>query len=240
MNAIITFKDNVTIEVAVDALAPLMQHYVWTRDDILNHAILPGEDFVEIVAEGSYIRCMTIYTCGDVDDSYRTMLTDFARNLSTLAEPGHMELSDHDTPDLQNAIEKIWYGEPTAVEKAQVQCAWLAASDALRAAAVPESTLIFIAHCLESDVDNAAAIAAGKASRADDANLYFDELQTKFGALVDIGREFGQDTVRDLFYVHASILNDTYVEHFKQDSQLLEVLDQLPSASKWTKFASQP
>lgn len=240
MNANITFKNGVTIEAAVIALTPLMRHFSWTREQILEQSSLGGQDFVQIYMAGVNTRSMVIHTCGDVGDSYRSVLIEFAGNLSTLAEPGQVELSNHDTADLEHAIEKIWYGEPAAVTDAQLKCAWLAASDALRAAAVPESTLTFFEQCLKTGVDNASGNAAEKATRADDAKRYFDELQSQFGGLIDIGAEFGNDTVRDLFYVHSAILSDSYVEHFKKDSQLLEVLEQLPSARTWTAFVSLP
>ena len=233
MNATIIFNANITVNMAIEALAPLLKYWHWDAEAIASQFPLPGEDFVQINANGDIIQSMIIYTCGDVASQYHDTLVELGGNLLPIAKPGFLQLDNHSTPNLESAVEKIWYGEPSAVAEAKLTDAWDGAAIKLRDAGVADQTLTFIEQCLQQGAENASVVAAQKAARADDAELFFDELENEFLSLSDVGLQFGPDTVRDLFYLHSAILSGTFMEHFQNDSQLLEVVEQLPSRNKW-------
>lgn len=53
-----------------------------------------------------------VYTCGEVADSYSELVQEVATAIGPLsAEPGELELCDHRTGDLHNAISYFEYGE---------------------------------------------------------------------------------------------------------------------------------
>lgn len=231
MTAKIAFADATSLGAAISALEPMISYFDWPRDKIKDNQPFCGGDFVTIETSADNIVSMEIYTAGEVGIQYREVLTEFAANLSSIAMPGFLKLRNNDN----DCDSKIWYGEPDSISAAKLSIAWKEASSAMLDGRVPENTVDFIGKIVNSRIDVTQAEHIEKVLRADEAQRFFLELENDVGALVEIGKKYGDDTIRDLFYLHSAILSGSYVEHFRNDSLLLEVVDQLTSADKWKK-----
>lgn len=104
-------KHGTTLEQVIKAVEPILQYFGYYGQDEGQHAFAgqgTGDDeFNFDPATGE----LYIYTCGDVNDSYIDLVRNVAENLGTLTKvPGHFNLSDHDTADLDNAKQRIYYG----------------------------------------------------------------------------------------------------------------------------------
>ncbi len=140
MNVEIDFKPGVSIDAALAALKPLSDYCGWEREGLLRNK-LSGDDSIEITVEEDAILHMSIYTCGEVSHSYPDLVRDFAERLRGIAEAGSIELRDHDTGDLENAISTIWYGDPDEVVAAQRVDAWQEAAALLQGVGTSEEVL---------------------------------------------------------------------------------------------------
>lgn len=148
LNAAVYFKPAVKIVDALSSLTPLSDYFGWTLADLLeNH--LDNENSVQITADDGVITHLSIYTCGEVGHSFSDLVQAFAEKLSAIATPSSIELRDHDTGDLENAIQLIWYGDPDEVVQAQRVHAWHEAAAALRGVGIAEDVLTKVASLLE-------------------------------------------------------------------------------------------
>lgn len=95
------------------------------------------------MAEGCAVS-IELCTCGEVPDKYVEVVQSFADGLADLAEAGFIELRDHSTGDLSDAISKIWYGTPSEVDGERQLHAWRLAKELMAAAGVPESGMNLI------------------------------------------------------------------------------------------------
>lgn len=69
-----------------------------------------------------------------------------------------------------------------------------------------------------------------------DAKQFFDELLDAHETLLDIGHTHGQRTLVDLFYLLSAIVQSSYVDWYPEESRILDVVQELPSAEKWMQF----
>lgn len=144
LNAEINFKPAVSIDDVLLCLHPLLDYFEWTKEELLENR-LDSDNSVEITENGDAVQHLSIYTCGEVGYSFPDTVQVFANNLAPLAEPGFIELRDHDTGDLENAIHKIWYGDPDEVSQARRIHAWHEACGILREVGVAEETITLMA-----------------------------------------------------------------------------------------------
>lgn len=151
MTADVAFKPGVTVNQAIAALAPLSKYHGWIEADLIAGVQLYGEDRADITELNGEIQQLTIYTSGEVVHSYQDFVDAFAKELESIAEAGSIELRDHDTGDLENAITKIWYGEPSEVAAAKLSHAWIQAEVLMRAAGVSEIALMAAKKLIQAD-----------------------------------------------------------------------------------------
>lgn len=83
-------------------------------------------------------------------------------------------------------------------------------------------------------IDNKTSVER-KADRADQAIAFMDELLDSFETLSGIAEQFGSRTLTDLIYLQAAILKGEQIDHWPDESPILEVVRALPSASDWTQ-----
>lgn len=144
LNAGINFKPAVSMDDVFSCLHPLLDYFGWTGEDILENRLEYDNSF-EITENGDAVQHLSIYTSGEVGDSFPDVVQAFAKHLAPLAKPGVIELRDRDTGDLENAIHKIWYGNPDQVVQAQRLHAWHEACELLRAVGIAEETITLMA-----------------------------------------------------------------------------------------------
>lgn len=74
-----------------------------------------------------------------------------------------------------------------------------------------------------------------KAGRADLAIRFYDELlgeTESFGQIVEM---YGDRTLADLLYLQAAILKGAFIEHYPNESFVLDIAKGLPSGKDWIK-----
>jgi hypothetical protein len=140
MNAEIDFKPGVLLEEVFSALLPLSKRRGWKSEELLANN-LRYEDEVEITVENGVVERLSIYTGGEVSHSFPVTVNAFAEGLAAIAEPGCILLRDHDTGDLENAIDSIWYGLPAEVEAAQRVAAWKKVKEMLQDISTPDAVI---------------------------------------------------------------------------------------------------
>ena len=74
-----------------------------------------------------------------------------------------------------------------------------------------------------------------KAARADQAAQFMQELLDSVETLTGVAEQYGVRTLADLTHLHSAILNGRFVDHYPQESQLLQIVNGLPSADHWKK-----
>lgn len=75
-----------------------------------------------------------------------------------------------------------------------------------------------------------------KAVGYDRAKLFMQELQESVETLTGIAEQHGPRTLADLMYLHSAILNDGFIDHYPDESQVLNIARALPSGEQWMKF----
>jgi hypothetical protein len=153
MRAEVTFKPGISVTQALNALGPLVEYRGWAEEDLIMGVQLRDNDRVDITAANGDIQHLSIYTSGEVCHSYHELVDKVAEHLGSIAEAGSIELRNHDTGDLENAITTIWYGEPSAVAAAKRSHAWSQAQEALRVAGVSETALLAVKDLAREDGD---------------------------------------------------------------------------------------
>ena len=69
------------------------------------------------------------------------------------------------------------------------------------------------------------------------AEQFYNELNDSVEVLSDIAEQHGARTLSDLFHLHASIINNGFIDAWP-DSAVIKVVSQLPSADRWIEYAS--
>lgn len=68
------------------------------------------------------------------------------------------------------------------------------------------------------------------------ARLFMRELLDSVETLAGIAEEHGARTLADLMYLHSTILNGGFIDHYPGESKVLEIAQGLPSGEQWAKF----
>lgn len=81
---------------------------------------------------------------------------------------------------------------------------------------------------------------AGNYDRADvalsDAKLFMVELLDSVESLTAVAEAHGERTLADLFYLHSAIAEGGFIDAYPRESDVLEIVESLPSAEKWKAF----
>ena len=68
------------------------------------------------------------------------------------------------------------------------------------------------------------------------AMLFFKELMENVETLTGIADRYGPRTLADVMYLQNAILDGSFIELFPDESAVLDIVDELPSAAIWRKF----
>lgn len=68
------------------------------------------------------------------------------------------------------------------------------------------------------------------------ASLFFKELLDSVETLSGIADEHGARTLSDLMYLHAAIMNDSFIDFYPGESSVLEIAKALSSGERWSAF----
>ena len=68
------------------------------------------------------------------------------------------------------------------------------------------------------------------------AALFFQELMDSVETLAGIAEEHGSRTLADLMYLQNAILNGGFIDHYPDESKVLDISLFLPSGEQWSKF----
>jgi len=68
------------------------------------------------------------------------------------------------------------------------------------------------------------------------ASTFFKELLESVESLSSIADRYGSRTLADLMYLQNCILNDGFIDHYPDESKVLEVINSLPSCKQWSSF----
>lgn len=124
MEANITFKTGQSAESVLKIIKPIVNSLRWPVENGLPVAEHFENEYSAEMTE-NVITSFRIYTCGDVDHFYQANVLDkVAENLENVAKAGSIILRDFDTPELEDAISIIWYGEPSEVAQLRTNKAW--------------------------------------------------------------------------------------------------------------------
>lgn len=78
-----------------------------------------------------------------------------------------------------------------------------------------------------------------KAAAADEAVLFMRELLGSVETLRSIAEVHGTRTLVDLMYLQGAILDGGFIDHYPDESAVMEIVGSLPSAERWKKFVKQ-
>lgn len=68
------------------------------------------------------------------------------------------------------------------------------------------------------------------------AAMFFQELLDSSETLTGIAVEHGSRTLADLMYLQNAILGGGFIDHYPDESKVLEIASALPSGEQWSKF----
>lgn len=68
------------------------------------------------------------------------------------------------------------------------------------------------------------------------AELFMQELLDSVETLTGIAYLHGTRTLADLFYLHSAILSNGFIDHYPGESNVLNIVSDLPSGERWSKF----
>jgi len=68
------------------------------------------------------------------------------------------------------------------------------------------------------------------------ATVFFKELLDSVDSLTGIAVEHGSRTLADLMYLQNAILGGGFIDHYPDESKVLEIASALPSGSQWSTF----
>lgn len=66
--------------------------------------------------------------------------------------------------------------------------------------------------------------------------LFFKELLESFETLTGIADRYGSRTLADLLYLQNAILDGGFIDLYPHESEVLAVIDAMPSAERWRSF----
>jgi len=125
MEAFITALPGVTIDQLNEALHPLVDYFGFKSvSAAFATKVIPNKD-------GKNVISIEIETEGDVKYSYDDIVETCAKNLATLCEPDYFKLVNYDLSEPEDAVQRIWFGEPDAVEREKRILAWKIAQEKL-------------------------------------------------------------------------------------------------------------
>lgn len=67
-------------------------------------------------------------------------------------------------------------------------------------------------------------------------NLFFLELLDSVESLTQLADDHGSRTLVDLMYLQQAIMNNTFIDCYPEESDVLQVIKSLPSGDRWIKF----
>jgi len=68
------------------------------------------------------------------------------------------------------------------------------------------------------------------------ATTFFQELLNSTESLTGIANEHGSRTLADLMYLQNAILSGSTIDHYPDESRVLEMISALPSGEQWSAF----
>lgn len=68
------------------------------------------------------------------------------------------------------------------------------------------------------------------------ATRFFRELLNSAESLTGIAEVYGSRTLADLMYLQNAILSGGFIDHYPDESRVLEIVSALPSCEQWSKF----
>lgn len=68
------------------------------------------------------------------------------------------------------------------------------------------------------------------------AAMFFQELLDSVETLTGIAVEHGSRTLADLMYLQNAILSGGFIDHYPDESKVLEIVSAMPSGDQWSKF----
>lgn len=233
MNASIKLLPPVGVEAALLMLQPLADYFDWTQNEIVSNE-LTGDHTVEFIIAADQVTQINLFTCGEVPYDFPKIVDAFASSLTDYAEPGYIDLRDHETGDLDNAIATIWYGKELPVAQAKRLHAWYLSCNLMESADVPDAVMGMmkaLGCALTAGTDNPV-----KKDWESPANLFWNELLMAMESLSAIADQYGAKTLSDLMYLQNAILSGRFIEHDGLESSLVEVVALLPSKEQWMSF----
>jgi hypothetical protein len=75
-----------------------------------------------------------------------------------------------------------------------------------------------------------------KATRAYDAQRFMQELLDSVDTLSGIAESHGVRTLADLMYLQNAILSGGFIDHYPDESKVLDIASALPSGREWSKY----
>lgn len=68
------------------------------------------------------------------------------------------------------------------------------------------------------------------------AKQFWDELLMSFDTLSGIADTYSQNTLVDMMYLQMAILKNGFIDHYPEQSSILEVLKAMPSGREWVQY----
>lgn len=65
---------------------------------------------------------------------------------------------------------------------------------------------------------------------------FMQELLDSVETLAGIAEAYGARTLADLMYLQQAILSGGFIDHYPEESKVLDIVQSLPSGEKWAKF----
>ena len=75
-----------------------------------------------------------------------------------------------------------------------------------------------------------------KAASADNAILFMQELLDSVETLGGIAEVHGARTLTDLMYLHTAILKGSFIDHYSEESEVMDIASGLPSGECWASY----
>lgn len=79
-----------------------------------------------------------------------------------------------------------------------------------------------------------------KAEGFDRLVKFFKELLDSVETIDGIADQYCMRTMSDVFYLQQAILKNGYIDHYEDESSLLRLLRNLPSAALWLSYVKEP
>jgi hypothetical protein len=226
----IEFKTPVTPSVAISLLRPLAEYFKWTDSQLLSPTE-PCDQTIILYQKDGQVLGIELHTEGEVIDDFPTVVEKFASSLAGLAKPDYLDLRNHTNGTANNPSELIWYGSPEEVANVERERHVRLSLQHLQYSGAKPNQIASVGQFIRAGASKIEPVTTQQMGQ-----LFWQELTTTFGCLHDVTRQFGAGTLASLFYLYAAINNNRFVEHRFGESQLLEVVSQMPSFSIWQGY----